>query len=85
MREKCPYSEIMCSVFSHIRTEYGKILHISSIASPNSAKYVKEKFRIRTLLTQFCLVLNFLFISIFSSIVLQMPQYIQKQLPGGVL
>ena len=25
LREKCVYSELFCSVFSHIRTEYGKI------------------------------------------------------------
>ena len=25
LREKCAYSELFCSVFSHIRTEYGKI------------------------------------------------------------
>ena len=27
--KKCPYSELFWSVFSHIRTEYGKILHFS--------------------------------------------------------
>ena len=27
--EKCPYSELFWSVFSHIRTEYGEILRIS--------------------------------------------------------
>ena len=30
LREKCPYSEFLWSVFSRIRTEYGEILHISS-------------------------------------------------------
>ena len=25
MREMCPYSELVCSVFSRIRTEYGEI------------------------------------------------------------
>ena len=29
LREKCPYSELFWSVFSRIRTEYGKIQHIS--------------------------------------------------------
>ena len=29
LRKKCPYLEFFCSVFSHIRTEYGKIRSIS--------------------------------------------------------
>ena len=29
LREKCPYSELFWSVFSHIRTEYREILRIS--------------------------------------------------------
>ena len=29
LREKCPYSELFLSVFSHIQTEYGEILCIS--------------------------------------------------------
>ena len=29
LREKCPYSEFYWSIFSHIPTEYGEILHIS--------------------------------------------------------
>ena len=29
LRKKCPYSELFCSAFSRIRSEYGEILHIS--------------------------------------------------------
>ena len=29
LRKKCPYSELLCSVFSRIRTEYGEIQSIS--------------------------------------------------------
>ena len=29
LRKKCPYSVLLWSAFSHIRTEYGEILHIS--------------------------------------------------------
>ena len=29
LREKCPYSELFWSAFSHIWTEYGEILRIS--------------------------------------------------------
>ena len=29
LREKCPYSELLWSVFSRIGTECGEILHIS--------------------------------------------------------
>ena len=29
MRKKCPHSELFCSVFSRIRTEYGEIRSIS--------------------------------------------------------
>ena len=29
MREKCPYSELFWSLFSHIRTEYEEMLRIS--------------------------------------------------------
>ena len=29
LREKCPYSELFWSAFSHIRTEYGEIPSIS--------------------------------------------------------
>ena len=29
LREKCPYSEFFCFVFSCIRTEYGEILRIA--------------------------------------------------------
>ena len=29
LHEKCPNSELFWSVFSHILTEYGEILHIS--------------------------------------------------------
>ena len=29
MREKCPYLEFFCSLFLHIRTEYGYIRSIS--------------------------------------------------------
>ena len=40
--EKCPYSEIFCSVFYHTRTEY---------ASPNAGKNESEKLRIWTIFT----------------------------------
>ena len=30
LRENCPYSELSCSTFSRIRTEYGEILRTSS-------------------------------------------------------
>ena len=29
LRKKCPYSGLLWSVFTHIRTEYGEILRIS--------------------------------------------------------
>ena len=29
MDEKCPYLELFWSAFSHIRTKYGEIIHIS--------------------------------------------------------
>ena len=29
LRKKCPYSEFFCSVFSHVRTEYGEVLRLS--------------------------------------------------------
>ena len=29
LRQKCPYSELICSVFSHFRTEYREMLRIS--------------------------------------------------------
>ena len=29
LRKKCPYSDLLWSVFSHIRTKYGQILRIS--------------------------------------------------------
>ena len=32
-RKKCPYSELLCSVFSQIRTEYGEMLCISLYSS----------------------------------------------------
>ena len=32
LREKCPYSEFFWSVFSHIRTEYGDLLHVRTCA-----------------------------------------------------
>ena len=28
LREKCPYSQLFWSAFSHIRTEYGEILRV---------------------------------------------------------
>ena len=39
LREKCPYSELFWSAFSHIRTEYGEILCISpySVQMPENA------------------------------------------------
>ena len=51
LREKYPYSEFFWSVFSHIRTEYREILHISPYAV-GSEKIRTRKLRIRTLFTQ---------------------------------
>ena len=34
LRKKCPYSELFCSAFSRVRTEYGEILRISLYAVP---------------------------------------------------
>ena len=48
LREKCPYSEFFWSVYSRIRTEYGKI----PVFSPTAGKYGPEKVRIRKLFTQ---------------------------------
>ena len=31
MRKKCPYSELPCSVFSHIRIEYGESISLYSV------------------------------------------------------
>ena len=46
LREKCPYSELFCFVFSHIRTEYGEMRSISLYlvrmlenAGQNSSEY----------------------------------------------
>ena len=52
LREKCPYSEFFWSVFSHIRSEYGEILRISSYTVRMRGKYGPEKLRTRTLFTQ---------------------------------
>ena len=50
LREKCPYSEFLFSIFSRIWTKYRKILRISSpylsVFSPNVGKYRPEKLRI---------------------------------------
>ena len=34
LREKCPYSELFCFVFSRIRTEYGEMRSISLYSVP---------------------------------------------------
>ena len=60
LREKYPYLELFLSAFSHIWTEYGEILCISShsdtlylsVFSPNAGKCGPENLRIRTLFTQ---------------------------------
>ena len=39
LREKCPQSEVFCSVFSHIWTEYGEIW----IISPYSVRMGENK------------------------------------------
>ena len=53
LRKRCPYSELFWSVFSSIRTEYGKIDAPHFFAfSPNAGKYGPEKLRRRTLFTQ---------------------------------
>ena len=46
LRKKCPYSELFCSLFSRIRTEYGEIRSISpylvpmrEITDQNNSKY----------------------------------------------
>ena len=56
LREKCPYSEFLFSIFSRIWTKYRKILRISSpylsVFSPNVGKYRPEKLRMRTLFKQ---------------------------------
>ena len=36
--EKCPYSELLCSVFSRIRTEYGEIRFEISVFSATAGK-----------------------------------------------
>ena len=58
LREKCPYLEFFCSVFSHNGAEYGEILCISlylSVFSPSAGKYGPDNVRIQTLFTQ-CLL-----------------------------
>ena len=48
MREKCPYSEFLWSVFSRIRTEYGDILHISLYPLQMRKYGPEEELQIRT-------------------------------------
>ena len=38
LREKCPYSEFLASLFSRIRTEYGE-----TVFGPSAEKYGAEK------------------------------------------
>ena len=42
LREKCPYSEWLWSVFFRIRTEYERYLVFLSVFSPNAGKYGPE-------------------------------------------
>ena len=56
LREKCPYSEFFCSVFSFILTEYGDIARVFPYSVQMQENTVK-KLRIRTLFTQ-CVKLN---------------------------
>ena len=50
--EKCPNMELFWSVFSHIRTEYGKVLRISLYSVQMWEKTDQKKLRIWTLFTQ---------------------------------
>ena len=52
LQEKCPYSEIFCSVISRIWTKYGEILRISPYSVQIRENNGAEKLRIRTLSTQ---------------------------------
>ena len=45
-RERCPYSEFLWSVFSHIQSEY------LSTFIPNAGKYGPEKLLIRAIFTE---------------------------------
>ena len=56
LREKCPYSEFFCSVFSFILTEYGDIARVFPYSVQLQENTVKQ-LRIRTLFTQ-CVKLN---------------------------
>ena len=47
LREKCPYSKLFWSAFSHIRTEYGEILRIS----PYSVRMQENAGKMRTRIT----------------------------------
>ena len=55
LREKCPYLQFFWFVFSRIRTEYGEILCI--IQSKNG-KSISAKLRIRTLFTQYKVIIK---------------------------
>ena len=46
MREKCPYSEFLWSVFSRIQAEYGKILRISpySVGMPEQTDQKNSEY-----------------------------------------
>ena len=49
LRENCPYSEFLWSVFSRIRTEYGEILGVSSYSVQMLENTDQKKLRIGTL------------------------------------
>ena len=50
--EKCPNTEFFWSVFSHIQTEYGEILHISPYSVRMQKNKDQKELRIWTLFTQ---------------------------------
>ena len=59
LREKCPYSELFWSVFSHIWTEYGEIQSISPYSvqmrentDQNNSEYGHSLLSVAQLLTR---------------------------------
>ena len=52
LRKKYPYLEFFWSIFSCIRTKYGKVRSNLSVFTLNAGKYELEKLRIRSLFTQ---------------------------------
>ena len=52
-REKCPNTEVFCSVFSRIRTKYGEILRISPYSVRIRENTEQKNLRIWTIFRQF--------------------------------